>query len=184
MRQRPAPSANRTAISLRRFTARASNMLATFAQATSNTKLTTVIRTPTIISVGVRPWGGTIRPHAATTATLRPPGSSGPELRSRRSWWSLAAIRRTAACAEPRLASGRRRPNIINQPSSDEVSVREPELMTGSKLSGTHRSGGAMTVAPANLSGITPTIVYGCWLRLTLLPTMPASELKRWRHSE
>ena len=150
-RRRPAPSAERIAISPRRDEARTSSRLATFAHAISRTKATVPSSTS-----NPRRTSSTIKSCAPTT------DASG----------LLALVRRRDAAREGRhVGLGRIDGHAVLEAADHRQRVRAAALqLVGAKISGEYRSPG---LPSGNLKsgGITPTTVNGAPVKVIDLPT-------------
>ena len=141
--QRPAPSAPRTAISLRRVDNRASSRFAMLAQTMSSRKPTAPMSTT---SAGRE--AATSCSCAATTRALQSALLSGYAAARRR------ASTCTSSCAAVGLAPSARRATTV----SDRARRDAPWMSLGSKASGVHTST-LLAVGNSKPAGITPATV-------------------------
>ncbi len=144
--------------------ARASNRLATFAQAissTPNTATSMAQRTVTICD-------GMYASVYGRTATPTPAFVSGYSCSSRR------AIVASSAAAPSRVAPAASRPNTSSRVASPR------SVAAGSKASGNHTR---LSNGNRKPSGITPITVWGVPFARTTVPTMSGSAAYRFSHT-
>ena len=170
-RPRPAPIARRTAISLRRALARASNTPATFAHAIASTSPTSPMSTARNAATGA-PLPGI--GDDATTRRPLPRFSAGNSCSSARPIFSSSAL------AWRTLTPGFKRAPITSHTNSRPFrSDTEPRGDSSpTMLIGTHRSP-VSTVVPRNSGGATPITVKGRPFNCNVWPTTAGSPLKR-----
>jgi len=154
-RPRDAPRDSRTASSLRRSIARASNRLATLAQATSKTIAVMAI---SIANTACASWSGLARiPPRSKRVTAAPVNPERDEAgtRSVRATWLAAAV------AWPTVAAGPSRPTTCNHVSFFVRRSRSAGHATAIIARGTHISTSPPDSMPSNPRGAIPTTVNG-----------------------
>ena len=160
-RARPAPTAVRTRISPRRDAAWATRRFATFAHASSSSRVTA----PKSARTASLNRGLIIHSLNPTASALHPLFVSG----------EACAQRRDTSRSSPAACSG------VAPGASRAItaSALSPWSAFGSARSWTHASASA---GKSNPGGITPVTVSGLPSTLTTRPTMPVDALKRERH--
>ncbi len=159
-RERPAPRAVRTAISLSRAAARASNRFATFTHAISSTKPTAPSRSQNALRISP-----TIASCRATAVMPTPSLLSGYCVAS---WRPMVSISTCACLADT--------PVFIRPTAVRYQAPRCFESRSSEYSSGTHTDRAAGNENP---SGITPTISCATPSSVIRLPTMARSPPKR-----
>ncbi len=184
MRPRPAPSARRMAVSLRRLDPRASCMFATLRLATTRTMSAAPISAPIpstpsrSSSVGELPcWNRDRR----LTMMTRLASFCG------RACASAADSARIAAFAPSAVTSGFNRPITINSrlaASWSQGACHGPGSPGNSAAAptGIQNSGPAMAIGPANPAGAMPTTVNGRALTRIVRPRMSAGLPSRFQY--
>ena len=177
-RKREAPSASRTASSLRREASRAKSRFAMFAQAMSNTKPTMVMR----IKSGLENcWRNRERPVAADETSIF------WERNICRVWSSLICediplriclkITSTSARTFSIVTSGLSRASTLNQLTSPSGGRRSVTVVMGIQ-----KSGALPACNPKNSGGVTPMIVNGFSSTVICFPMAEGSPPKRRCH--
>ena len=161
--QRPAPNASRTAISFRRWVARARRRLVTLVQAMSSTSITA----PRSVASAVRTLGPASRSCRAIAVTLLPALLSGYSFASR------AATASRPLRAEASLTPGFKRPMTYIPGCQPRCSVHAALCPTG--VHNSTRRGNW------NAAGRMPTTVYGSPFNATVRFNTPGSPPKRLR---
>ncbi len=180
-RGRDTPSAIRTAISRRRLSARASNRLATFAQAINRTISVTPTRRVEIATSGAGLMEGAsdsrIGPANMTAPLSRTAFTGRPRRTSTR-------VRRTivvaALLSHASLVPGAMRPTTLRYVPEKKLEYQAPSFGPGCAASGIHTSV-ALRSGPSKPAGAMPMIIVCCRLISTVLPTTPGSPPKARR---
>ena len=163
-RPRLAPSARRMPISFCRPDARASSMLATFAQAISSTRPTTVISPIAICTIIESASGCRCTSRVGLSVTCRPLLVAGNS--DERRAISRSRFARASAIVLPRFRRPRtniqrsaRRSSRLLPVGDGIVSCMPTGSVSSDALTGTHSSGASTGTMPVKIAGATPTIV-------------------------
>ena len=178
IRPRPAPSATRTAISVRRDAARPTSRFATFVQAMSSTTSDDEARSPATRAAASAGDSGSTAPREAASGQTRDRG-----LRPGESRWSCADSASASAWTAGAVVRSARRPIIENWSSRRSVIASAmPGMNRRSRTSGSQSPRAGRCRCPVNSRGSTPTTSQATPLRRTVRPTMPGSDANCLSH--